>query len=40
MTWMPFAVMLLQDFWTVGARDYLALIASTRSPVPIVRSHR
>ena len=41
-TGMPFplvsiADLLLQDFWTVEARDYLALIDSTRNPHPILR---
>ena len=31
------ARLLLQDFWTVKAKDYLALIDPTGNPVPIVR---
>ena len=31
------ARLLLQDFWTVMAKDYLALIDSVGNPVPIVR---
>ena len=31
------ARLLLQDFWTVMAKDYLALIDPTGNPVPIVR---
>ena len=31
------ARLLLQDFWTVMAKDYMALIEPTGNPVPIVR---
>ena len=31
------ARLLLQDFWTVMAKDYMALIDPTGNPVPIVR---
>lgn len=31
------ARLLLQDFWTVMAKNYLALIEPTGNPVPIVR---
>ena len=31
------ARLLLQDFWTVMAKDYLALINPMENPVPIIR---